>query len=289
MELLRTLLHFVQTHKTIRTSKHFCAPAPFCSRLRGCEAARLLLQVGICCKPPPHMRLAALLPPLLLALVVRAQQNPQQQRRHGPAAVSGGGSGGGGTATAATAAAAVPPSPLPTSAPCACNNIVGAGARAACCQRHPDRCRLTPASNSTGFPFGLCLVRQPAPPPHLFSQACNGSDLRQQWDLPTAGAAAPVRNRAHGQCVSTKDVRRKAYNPGTGPYETSTVIWAHAPVVVVSASECEQDGSTFTYDSARQTLAVAGFAAETTPFGRGKGGCLDLVSLNYSVSASTDM
>ena len=175
------------------------------------------------------------------------------------------------------------------SAPCACNNIIGAGAHAACCQRHPDRCRLTPASNSTGFPFGLCLVRQPAPPPHLFFQACNGTDLRQQWDLPTAGAAAPGRNRAHGQCVSTKDVRRKAYNPGTGPYETSTVIWAHAPVVVVSASECEQDGSTFTYDSARQTLAVAGFAAETMPFGRGKGGCLDLVSLNYSVSASTDM
>ena len=148
-----------------------------------------------------------------------------------------------------------------------------------------------PADPSQGFPLGLCVPRRPAPPPHLMFRPCNATDAYQQWDAAaflSKAAAAPIRNRAHGQCVSTKDGRRKSYNPATGPYSTSTVIWAHAPVTVVSAAECARDGSTFTYDPARRMLAVAG-AALMTPFGRGTGGCLDLVSLNYSVSASMDM
>ena len=37
-----------------------------------------------------------------------------------------------------------------------------------------------------------------------------------------------------------------------------------------------------------RTLAVAE-SGPSTPFGRGSGGCIDVVSTNYSVSASTDM
>jgi hypothetical protein len=179
----------------------------------------------------------------------------------------------------------------PVAEPCLCNNIPGVDARAACCHRQQIRCRLMPAANGTGFPLGLCVPRRPKPPPHLFFERCHSSDRRQQWDaapFTSAGAAAPIRNRAHGQCVSTRDERRQPANPATGPYNTDTVIWAHAPVVVVEAAECNRDGSTFTYDAARRTLAVAGFGP-ATPFGRGTGGCLDVVSLSYSVSASTDM
>ena len=174
---------------------------------------------------------------------------------------------------------------------CACNNIKDGHARAACCQHQHDRCRLIPAANGTGFPLGLCVPRQPMPPPHLFFEPCNISDRRQQWDaapFTLNGSAAPLRNQAHGQCVSTRDERRQAYNPATGPYNTNTVIWAHAPAVVVDATECDRDGTTFTYDAAMQTLVVAEFGP-STPFGRGSGSCLDVVSLNYSASASTDM
>eukprot|EP01043_Picozoa_sp_COSAG02_P013378 COSAG02_NODE_534_length_20663_cov_20.040945_4_plen_229_part_00 len=189
--------------------------------------------------------------------------------------------------------AVVPPHlpAVPATAPCACNNIPDAHARAACCGRQHNRCRLMPAANGTGFPLGLCVPRQPKPPPHLFFEPCNISDPRQQWDpslFVLNRTAAPLRNQAHGQCVSTRDERRQPYNPATGPYNTATVLWAHAPVVVIEAAECGQDGTTFTYDAARQTIAVAEFGP-STPFGRGPGGCLDLVSLNYSVSASTDM
>jgi hypothetical protein len=182
----------------------------------------------------------------------------------------------------------------PSAPSCACNNIPAAGARAACCQRQHTRCRLVPAANNTGFPLGLCVPRQPKPPPHLVFERCNSSDQRQQWDaapFSPAGAKAPIRNRAHGQCVSTRDERRQPGDPATGPYHTATVIWAHAPAVVVEAAECDRDGSTFTYDAARRTLAVMGFesAQRLTPFGRGIGSCLDVVSLNGSASASTDM
>eukprot|EP01043_Picozoa_sp_COSAG02_P045553 COSAG02_NODE_4179_length_5658_cov_1.522396_3_plen_210_part_00 len=183
------------------------------------------------------------------------------------------------------------PAGTATAAPCACNNIPDQSARAACCEPQHARCRLVPAANRSGFPLGLCVPRQPKPPPHLFFEPCNVSDRRQQWHpspFTSNGSAAPLRNQASGQCVSTRDERRQPDNPATGPYNTATILWAHAPVVVVDAEECGQDGSTFTYDTARRTIAVAEFGP-STPFGRGSGGCLDLVSLSYSVSASTDM